>query len=337
MKSKQKILFWMSIILILLIFLAYYFVSYNKQIESLSSLSDLKTKQKELEELIVKLNQQKSQLLNDINTLTQTASNLKKNNNIFRTKDKNTIKENEIQIKSINETLVNKQNEIKAIDSNIDKTNKEIEILKKIIIQPFDIIINDITNYPEGFVKPSQSGFMMNSIMSGMPNVVSDSIKIDIGNKQTGSIANDSKTNTILVLSPDNDSSFPRLFTIDIKYSGDRNIWDLSTADKNSGFMPNFQYSNEILEVDNFSSKFLHDKNTYEIINKKLKIANVDLGNKIMCITTMGDVLDKNNKTYAKVEKSLKGMRIEFLSEKETISGIIIILSPKIAGYQIPE
>ena len=332
MKSKQKILFWMSIVLILLIFLAYYFVSYNKQIESLSSLSDLKTKQKELEELIVKLNQQKSQLLNDINTLTQTISNLQKNNNNYRTTTKNTI-----EIKTINETLVNKQNEIKVIDINIDKTNKEIEILKKIIIQPFDIIINDITNYPEGFVKPSQSGFMMNSIMSGMPNVVSDSIKIDIGNKQTGSIANDSKTNTILVLSPDNDSSFPRLFTIDIKYSGDRNIWDLSTADKNSGFMPNFQYSNEILEVDNFSSKFLHDKNTYEIINKKLKIANVDLGNKIMCITTMGDVLDKNNKTYAKVEKSLKGMRIEFLSEKETISGIIIILSPKIAGYQIPE
>ena len=332
MKSKQKILFWMSIVLILLIFLAYYFVSYNKQIESLSSLSDLKTKQKELEELIVKLNQQKSQLLNDINTLTQTISNLQKNNNNYRTTTKNTI-----EIKTINETLVNKQNEIKVIDINIDKTNKEIEILKKIIIQPFDIIINDITNYPEGFVKPSQSGFMMNSIMSGMPNVVSEQIKIETGVTQTVSIANDSKTNTILVISPDNDSSFPRLFTIDIKYGGDKTVWELSTADKNSGFMPNFQYSNEILEVDNFSSKFLHDKNTYEIINKKLKIANVDLGNKIMCITTMGDVLDKNNKTYAKVEKSLKGMRIEFLTEKETISGIIIILSPKIAGYQIPE
>ena len=331
MKSKQKILFFMCITLVILIFLAYYFVSYNKQIESLSSLSDLKQKQKDLEQKIVDLTKQKSQLQNDINNLSQSLTNLQQNMN-FRSLAQNTI-----QIKTMNQTLVNKQNEIKEIDVNIDKITKEIEILKKIITQPFDIIINDITNYPEGFVKPSQSGFMMNSIMSGMPNVVSDSIKIDIGNKQTGSIANDSKTNTILVLSPDNDSSFPRLFTIDIKYSGDRNIWDLSTADKNSGFMPNFQYSNEILEVDNFSSKFLHDKNTYEIINKKLKIANVDLGNKIMCITTMGDVLDKNNKTYAKVEKSLKGMRIEFLSEKETISGIIIILSPKIAGYQIPE
>lgn len=332
MKLKQKILFFMTIALVILIILAYYFVSYNKQIESLSSLSDLKQKQKDLEQKVVDLTKQKSQLQNDINTLIQTVSNLQKNNNNTRTTTKNTI-----EIKTINETLVNKQNEIKTIDANIDETNKEIEILKKIITQPFDIIINDITNYPEGFVKPSQSSFVMNSIMSGMPNVVSDSIKIDIGNKQTVSIANDSKTNTILVLSPDNDSSFPRLFTIDIKYSGDRNIWDLSTADKNSGFMPNFQYSNEILEVDNFSSKFLHDKNTYEIINKKLKISNVDLGNKIMCITTMGDVLDKNNNTYAKVEKSFKGMKIEFLKSNDSISGIIIILSPKIAGYQIPE
>jgi hypothetical protein len=331
MKSKQKILFFMCITLVILIFLAYYFVSYNKQIESLSSLSDLKQKQKDLEQKIVDLTKQKSQLQNDINNLSQSLTNLQQNMN-FRTLAQNTI-----QIKTMNQTLVNKQNEIKEIDVNIDKITKEIEILKKIITQPFDIIINDITNYPEGFVKPSQSSFVMNSIMTGMPNVFSEPNKIEMGIKQTISIANDSNTNTIIVFSPANDSSFPRLFTIDIKYGGDKNLWELSTADKNRDFMPNFQYSNEILEIDNFSSKFLHDKNTYEIINKNLKMANIDLGNKVMCITTTGEVLDKNNNTYAKVEMSFKGMKIEFLNNNDTISGIIIVLSPKIVNIQIPE
>jgi tricorn protease-like protein len=101
--------------------------------------------------------------------------------------------------------------------------------------------------------------------------------------------------------------------------------------------MPNYQYNNEIIESKDFSSKFIYDKNIYEIGNKNIKMANVNLGNKIMCITTTGDVLDRNNNTYAKVEMSFKGMKIEFLNEKETISGIIIVLSPKIATIQLPE
>jgi len=331
MKTKQKILFWMSIVLILLIILAYFLLKYNKQIETLSSLSDLKTKQKELEEQLIQLNQRKAQLQNDINNLTQSVSELQQNMD-FRTMGKNTI-----QIKNMNQTLTEKQNEIKTIDANIDKITKEIEILKKIITQPFDIIINDITNYPRGFVKPSQSTFVMNFIMSGMPNVVSEPIKIDTGNTQTVSIANDSKTNTILVLSPTKDSSFPTLFTIDIKYIGDTNVWGLSTADKNSNFMPNYQYSNEIIESKDFSSKFIYDKNIYEIANKNIKMGNMNLGNKIMYITSTGEVLDRNNNTYAKVEMSFKGMKIEFLTEKETISGIIIALSPKIISIQLPE
>uniref|UniRef100_A0A6C0DJX2 Uncharacterized protein n=1 Tax=viral metagenome TaxID=1070528 RepID=A0A6C0DJX2_9ZZZZ len=331
MKLKQKILFFMSIALVIFIILAYFFIIYTKQIESLTSLSDLKLKQKDLEQKIVDLNKQKTQLQNDVNTLIQTVTNLQKNMN-FRTGAQNTI-----QIKNMNETLVNKQTEIKTIDANIDKTTKEIEILKKIIAEPFDILFNDITNYPDGFVKPSQSSFVMNSMMSGMPNIVSVPIEIEMDNTQTVSIPNDSKTNTILAFSPTNNSSFPNLFTIDIKYKGDTNVWELATADKNRGFMPNYQYNNEILEIDKFSSKFLHDKNTYVITDKNIKMADIDLGNKIMCITTTGDVLDKNNNTYAKVEKSLKGMRIEFLNEKETISGIIIVLSPKIAGYKLPE
>lgn len=331
MKLKQKILFFMTIALVILIILAYYFVSYNKQIESLSSLSDLKQKQKDLEQKVVDLTKQKSQLQNDINTLIQTVSNLQRNTSL------QTMNQNTIQIKTMNETLVNKQNEIKTIDANIDKTNKEIEILKKIITESFDIIINDITNYPYGFDKPSQSSFVMNSIMTGMPDVVSEPIKIEMGNTQTVSIPNDSKTNTILVFSPTTDSSFPTLFTLDIKYKGDTNVWELATADKNSSFMPNFQYSNEILEIDKFSSKFLHDKKTYEIIDKNIKMANINLGNKIMCVTTTGEVLDKNNNTYAKVEKSFKGMNIEFLKSNDSISGIIIILSPKIESIQLPE
>jgi tricorn protease-like protein len=177
----------------------------------------------------------------------------------------------------------------------------------------------------------------MNSIITGMPDVVSNPTKLELGNTETVIIANDSKTNTILVVSPANDSSFPTLFTIDIKYSGDINMWRLSTADKNRDFMPNYQYNNEIIESKDFSSKFLHNKSTYEIGNKNIKMANVNLGNKIMCVTTTGDVIDKNNNTYAKVEMSFKGMKIEFLNEKETISGIIIILSPKIGTNQLPE
>ena len=331
MKLKQKILFLMFIALVLLIFLAYYFVSYNKQIESLSSLSGLKTKIKELEDQLVKLNQQKSQLQNDINTLTKSVNNLQRNTNF------QSLSQNIIQIKTMNQTIVNKQNEIKAIDSNIDKTTKEIDILKKIITQPFDIKITDITKYPEGFDKPNQYEFNVNSMMTGMPNVLYQPTKIDSVNTQTIDIANDSKTNSIIVITPAENNSFPVLFTIEISYKGDTNIWELSTADKNRGFMPNYRYNNEILEVDNFSSKFLHDKNTYGIINKKIKMANVDLGNKVMCITTTGDVFDRNNNTYAKVDITYKGMKIEFLTDKDTISGIIIVLSPKIASVQIPE
>lgn len=331
MKSKQRILFLMFIALVLLIFLAYYFVSYNKQIESLSSLSGLKTKIKELEDQLVKLNQQKSQLLNDINTLTQTVSNLKKNMN-FQSMSQNTI-----QIKTMNQIIVNKQNEIKAIDTNIDKTTKEIDILKKIIIQPFDIKINDITKYPEGFVKPNQYEFNVNYMMTGMPDVLSQPTKIDTINTQTIDIANDSKTNSILVITPVENNSFPALFTIEISYKGDTNIWELSTADKNRDFMPNYRYNNEIIEVDNFSSKFLHDNTTYKIINKKIKIANIDLGNKIMYITTVGEVFDKNYNTNAKVEMDYRGMKIEFLTDNDTISGIIILLSPKIVNIQMPE
>ena len=66
-------------------------------------------------------------------------------------------------------------------------------------------------------------------------------------------------------------------------------------------------------------------------------MGNMNLGNKIMYITTTGEVLDRNNNTYAKVEMSFKGMKIEFLTEKETISGIIIALSPKIISIQLPE
>jgi cell division protein FtsB len=331
MKTKQKIIFWLIIVLILLIFLAYFFIRYNNQIETLSTLSDLKTKQKELEQQLVKINQRKQQLQNEINELSNSVTNLQKNMN-FRTGAQNTI-----QIKNMNETLVNKQTEIKTIDANIDKTTKEIEILKKIIAEPFDILFNDITNYPADFIKPKKDSFIMNSIMSGMPDVVSNPTKLDVGNTETVSIANDSKTNTILVFSPTNNSSFPNLFTIDIKYSGDKTIWGLSTADKNNNFMPNYQYNNEIIESKDFSSKFIYDKNIYEIGNKNIKMANVNLGNKIMCITTTGDVLDRNNNTYAKVEMSFKGMKIEFLNEKETISGIIIVLSPKIATIQLPE
>jgi hypothetical protein len=311
MKTKQKILFWMSIVLILLIILAYFFIRYNKQIETLSSISDLKTKQKELEEQLAKLNQQKIQLENDV--------------------------KNVLEIKNMNQSLIDKQNEIKMIDVKIDKTSKEIEILKRIIAEPFDIIINDITNYPEGFVKPKKDSFIMNSIMSGMPDVVSNPTNLELGNTETVIIANDSKTNTILVVSPANDSSFPTLFTINIKYSGDINIWGLSTADKNRDFMPNYQYNNEIIESKDFSSKFLHNKSTYEIGNKNIKMANVNLGNKIMCVTTTGDVIDKNNNTYAKVEMGFKGMKIEFLNENKTISGIVVILSPKIETIQLPE
>jgi hypothetical protein len=331
MKTKQKILFWMTIALVIFIILAYFFIRYNKQIETLSSLSDLKQKQKGLENQLVKLNQQKTQLQNDVNNLTQRVSNLKKNMN-FQTLGQNTV-----QIENMNQTLTEKQTEIKTIDANIDKTTKEIEILKGIIAEPFDILFNDITNYPDGFVKPSQSSFVMNYTMSGMSDVVSEPIKIEMGNTRTLIVANDSKTNTILVISPTNDSSFPNLFTINIKYKGDTNVWELATADKNRGFMPNYQYNNEIIESKDFSSKFLHDKNIYEISNKNIKMANVNLGNKIMYITTTGDVLDRNNNTYAKVEMNLKGMRIEFLNEKETISGIIIALSPKIAGYKLPQ
>uniref|UniRef100_A0A6C0EA23 Uncharacterized protein n=1 Tax=viral metagenome TaxID=1070528 RepID=A0A6C0EA23_9ZZZZ len=331
MKTKQKIIFWLSIVLILLIFLAYFFIRYNKQIETLSSLSELKTKQKELEEQLKKLNQRKQQLQNDINELSNSISKLQQSMN-FRSLGQNTI-----QIKNMNQSLIDKQNEIKSIDTNIDKTSKEIEILKRIIAEPFEIIINDKTNYPADFIKPKKDSFIMNSIMSGMPDVVSNPTKLDVGNTETVTIANDSKTNTILVVSPANDSSFPTLFTIDIKYSGDKTIWGLSTADKNSNFMPNYQYNNEIIESKDFSSKFLYNNSTYEIGNKNIKMANVNLGNKIMCITTTGEVLDRNNNTYAKVEMSFKGMKIEFLNENETISGIIIVLSPKIATIQLPE
>jgi hypothetical protein len=331
MKTKQKILFWMSIVLILLIILAYFFIRYNKQIETLSSISDLKTKQKELEEQLAKLNQQKIQLENDVKNVLEIVTKLQQNMNL------QTLGQNTIKIKNMNQSLLQKQNEIKMIDVKIDKTSKEIEILKRIIAEPFDIIINDITNYPEGFVKPKKDSFIMNSIITGMPDVVSNPTKLELGNTETVIIANDSKTNTILVVSPANDSSFPTLFTIDIKYSGDINMWRLSTADKNRDFMPNYQYNNEIIESKDFSSKFLHNKSTYEIGNKNIKMANVNLGNKIMCVTTTGDVIDKNNNTYAKVEMSFKGMKIEFLNEKETISGIIIILSPKIGTNQLPE
>jgi len=331
MKTKQKIIFWLSIVLILLIILAYLFIRYNKQIETLSSLSDLKMKQKELEEQLAKLNQQKIQLENNVKNILEIVTKLQQNMNL------QTLGQNTIKIKNMNQSLLQKQNEIKMIDVKIDKTSKEIEILKRIIAEPFDIIINDITNYPEGFVKPKKDSFIMNSIITGMPDVVSNPTKLELGNTETVIIANDSKTNTILVVSPANDSSFPTLFTIDIKYSGDINMWRLSTADKNRDFMPNYQYNNEIIESKDFSSKFLHNKSTYEIGNKNIKMANVNLGNKIMCVTTTGDVIDKNNNTYAKVEMSFKGMKIEFLNEKETISGIIIILSPKIGTNQLPE
>jgi len=331
MKTKQKIIFWLSIVLILLIILAYLFIRYNKQIETLSSISDLKTKQKELEEQLAKLNQQKIQLENDVKNVLEIVTKLQQNMNL------QTLGQNTIKIKNMNQSLLQKQNEIKMIDVKIDKTSKEIEILKRIIAEPFDIIINDITNYPEGFVKPKKDSFIMNSIITGMPDVVSNPTKLELGNTETVIIANDSKTNTILVVSPANDSSFPTLFTIDIKYSGDINMWRLSTADKNRDFIPNYQYNNEIIESKDFSSKFLHNKSTYEIGNKNIKMANVNLGNKIMCVTTTGDVIDKNNNTYAKVEMSFKGMKIEFLNEKETISGIIIILSPKIGTNQLPE
>jgi len=331
MKTKQKILFWMSIVLILLIILAYFFIRYNKQIETLSSISHLKTKQKELEEQLAKLNQQKIQLENDVKNVLEIVTKLQQNMKL------QTLGQNTIQIKNMNQSLIDKQNEIKMIDVKIDKTSKEIEILKRIIAEPFDIIINDITNYPDGFVKPKKDSFIMNSIMSGMPDVVSNPTNLELGNTETVIIANDSKTNTILVVSPANDSSFPTLFTIDIKYSGDINIWGLSTSDKNRDFMPNYQYNNEIIESKDFSSKFLHNKSTYEIGNKNIKMANVNLGNKIMCVTTTGDVIDKNNNTYAKVEMGFKGMKIEFLNENKTISGIVIILSPKIETIQLPE
>jgi len=303
MKTKQKIIFWLSIVLILLIILAYLFIRYNKQIETLSSLSDLKMKQKELEEQLAKLNQQKIQLENNVKNILEIVTKLQQNMNL------QTLGQNTIKIKNMNQSLLQKQNEIKMIDVKIDKTSKEIEILKRIIAEPFDIIINDITNYPEGFVKPKKDSFIMNSIITGMPDVVSNPTKLELGNTETVIIANDSKTNTILVVSPANDSSFPTLFTIDIKYSGDINMWRLSTADKNRDFMPNYQYNNEIIESKDFSSKFLHNKSTYEIGNKNIKMANVNLGNKIMCVTTTGDVIDKNNNTYAKVEMSFTPLK----------------------------
>ena len=324
MKLKQRILFLMFIALVLLIFLAYYFVSYNKQIESLSSLSGLKTKIKELEDQLVKLNQQKSQLQTEIDNLTENINFLK-------------MTLNAIQINDMNKYLVEKQMGMKEIDSNIDKITKNLEILKSIISQPFDIKINDITNYPEGFEKTKKNEFLVNSMMTGMPDVLSQPTKIDTINTQTIDIANDSKTNSILVITPVENNSFPVLFTVNISYKGDTNIWELSTADKNRDFMPNYRYNNEIIEVDNFSSKFLHDNTTYEIINKKIKIANIDLGNKIMYITTAGEVFDKNYNTNAKVEMDYRGMKIEFLNSKDTISGIIILLSPKIVNIQMPE
>jgi hypothetical protein len=351
MKTKEKILIWMSIILVILIFLAYFFMRYTVQIETLSSLSVLTTKQKELENKLVILNQQKSQLNteltnlnkqktqseNELNSVNQQRSNFARysfnrlnNQSIQQIQNLNVAS---VQIpKRINEikTNIDKKNiEIKNKNIEIDKTTKEIDYLKKITTQPFDVIINDITNYPNGFIKPKQDSFVMNYIMTGMPDIIPEPSKLDIGNGQTISISNDTKANTILVISPDNDSSFPRLFTINIKYSGDKAVWGLYTADTNRDFMPNYEYSNQIIESTEFPSKFLHDKTTYKISDKNIKIANVNLGNKIMSVLTTGDAVDKDYKTYAKVEMDMKGMKIEFLNENDTVSGIIIILSPK--------
>ena len=113
MKLKQIILILMFIVLILLIFLAYYFVSYNKQIECLSSLTDIKLKQKYLEQKIVDLSKQKSLLQTEIDNLTENINFLK-------------MTLNAIQINDLNKYLVEKQMGMKEIDSNIDKITKKL-------------------------------------------------------------------------------------------------------------------------------------------------------------------------------------------------------------------
>ena len=126
---------------------------------------------------------------------------------------------------NIQNTIINKNNEkiqeidkkIQQIDDLKNKSITELNNLKKIIIQPFEIIINDITNYPDGFVNPYKNTFKINNIMSESDKIIQEPIILDIDKTKSVMIANDSKSNTIIAISPNENSSFPILFNINIK------------------------------------------------------------------------------------------------------------------------